>query len=206
LSGWQMPLWFWLDPARGELYSWRRELARTAEGMDPLLLTLIGRGWDGGRISWCPLFPNKPYRNCTASHIPEKLGVVAGHRFCLAVENYRGVHDYVSEKILEAMLAGAVPVYLGDENIARLVPEKAFVDVRNFRNHRELLGYLRSCPEAEWGEMYRAGQEFLKTEAARSFSTERFIEEMDGILVKILGLPPVPPTELEEIKKSAAGG
>jgi len=195
-SGWKLPAWFWFMPARGELYSWRRKLARTAEEMNPDLLDVIGPGWSGERISWCPLFSRRPYKCCKGGHSSKKLELVSHYRFCISVENYRGTHDYISEKIFDPLLAGAVPVYLGDENITRLVPEKAIVDVRNFRNQRELLRYITSCPQAEWEDMRQAGQEFLKTEAARSFSTERFIQQMNGILVKILGLPPVPELEL----------
>jgi hypothetical protein len=205
-GGWKLPLWSWLAPARGELYSWRRQFARVAEEVDPELLTVFGHGWSGEQISWFPGFSKRPYRCCKAAHIPEKLGVVAGYRFCISVENYRGTLDYISEKILEAMVAGAVPVYLGEENITSLIPAKAMVDVRHFRNHRDLLKYLSSCPQAEWEEMYRAGQEFLKTEAARSFSAERFVQQMNGILIKILGLPPVPDSELGIVEKSVVAG
>jgi hypothetical protein len=194
LSGWKVPAWAWFEPARGELYSWRRKLARTAEAMNPDLLDIFGPGWSGERVSWCPLFPRRPYQCCRGGPTIRKLDIVARYRFCISVENFRGTHDYISEKIFDPLVAGTVPVYLGDENIARLVPDKAIVDVRNFRNQRELLRYLAACPRAEWEERYRAGQEFLHSAAARSFSTERFIQQMNAILTKILGLPPVPET------------
>jgi hypothetical protein len=205
LSGWKMPGWFWFAPARGQLYSWRRKFARIAEETDPDLLDVFGPGWSGERISWCPLFSKKPYKCCKGGFTAKKLELVAGYRFCISVENFRGTHDYVSEKIFDPLLAGAVPVYLGDENITKLIPAKAIVDVRNFRNQRDLLNYLRSCSKTEWEEMYNAGQDFLKTDAARGFSTERFVQQMNGILIKVLGLPPVPESELGIIESSAVG-
>jgi hypothetical protein len=99
-------------------------------------------------------------------------------------------------------VAGAVPVYLGEENITETVPENAFVDVRKFPNQRELLKYLSSCPKHEWEKMFRAGQEFLKSESARSFSTERFIQNMNGIIQQILGMPSVQRIDTEKPQKS----
>jgi alpha(1,3/1,4) fucosyltransferase len=205
LSGWKMPPWFWFMPGRGELYSWRRKMARTAEETNPDLLDVFGPGWSGERISWCPLFSRRPYKCCKGGHTSKKLELVAGYRFCISVENYRGTYDYISEKIFDPLVAGTVPVYLGDEHITKLVPEKAIVDVRNFRNHRELLNYLRSCSKTEWEEIHQTGQNFLKTEAARSFSTERFVRQMNRILLKVLGLPPAPESELGIIESSAVG-
>jgi hypothetical protein len=191
LGGWKMPVWHWLQPARGELYSWRRKLARTAEQMDPAVLTLIGPGWQGERLSWCPFYPNRPYRSYTDVSVPldkPKAEAIAEHRFCISVENYRGRHGYISEKVFDAIAGGAVPVYLGDEDIGRIVPEEAFVDVRRFRSHRELLRYLVSCTENEWKTMRDAGRAFLETEQAKAFTPEAFVERMNYILVKILGL------------------
>ena len=190
LSGWKLPLSTLFQPARGELYSWRRQLARTAESIDPQLVAIFGPGWNGERISWNPFLSRRPYRCNEGTHTTEKLRLAAGYRFCISVENYQGTLGYVSEKLFDAFLAGAVPVYLGDENITQLVPPKAFVDVRNFRNHRELLLYLHSCPRDEWEEMHTAGQAFIKSEAARSFSTSTYVETMNAILLRVLGMTP----------------
>ncbi len=189
LSGWHMPWWSWFQPARGELYSWRRQLARTAESIDPQLLDVFGPGWHGERISWNPLFPRRPYRCNRGGATTEKLRLAGGYRFCISVENYRGTLGYVSEKLFDALLAGAVPVYLGEETITQLIPKRAIVDVRDFRDHRSLLRYLACCTKGEWEEMRAAGEDFLKTEAARSFSTDTFVEKMNSILVQVLGLP-----------------
>ena len=42
----------------------------------------------------------------------------------MAYENFRGRRGYISEKIFDALQAGSVPVYLGEERIAEFVPEK----------------------------------------------------------------------------------
>ena len=188
LGGWKTPLFSWVDPAHGELVSWRRNLARTAETLKKDYLDVIGRGWSGERISWCPLVPHKRFNNCVAPDVADKLKVISKYRFCIAVENYRGKRDYISEKIFDPMIAGSVPVYLGDENITNVVPGDAFVDVRHFKNQTDLLHYLKSCPESEWRQMIEAGRSFLKSETAKSFSTETYVDLMNRILLNVLDL------------------
>ena len=78
----------------------------------------------------------------------------------MAYENFRGRRGYISEKIFDALHAGSVPVYLGEERIAEFVPQQAFVDARNFRTRRELLAYLQSCSEPEWTRCARRDKTF----------------------------------------------
>ena len=104
----------------------------------------------------------------------------------MAYENFRGHRGYISEKIFDALQAGSVPVYLGEERIAEFVPREAFVDARNFGTRRELLAYLQSCPEPEWAETREAGQNFLRSQAFQSFTDEAFAERMTDVLKNIL--------------------
>jgi hypothetical protein len=187
-SGWKLPAWSWFQPARGELYSWRRKLARAADKLNSHSLNVVGPGWSGENISWCRWWPNRPYKCCIAKRTTELFNTLAGYRFSISAENYRGSYDWITERLVNALVAGTVPVYIGDENITKLVPSRAFVDVRHFKTHRELLLYLSNCPKHEWAEMYQAGQAFLKTEAARNFGKEAFIQTMNSVLLQVLGL------------------
>jgi len=187
LSGWHRPYWAWLVPARGELYSWRRKFARLAADIAPNALDIYGPGWDGGKVSWNPFFDRKRYTNCVANGFTnQKLDVIANYRFTISVENYRGNIDYISEKMFEPLLVGSVPVYLGEEKIADIIPKSAYVDVRDFSNQTALLNYLQHCPEEEWQRMYHAGQAFLFSKRAQEFSREEFVSKMIHILKTIL--------------------
>jgi len=152
----------------------------------PDFLDAFGAGWNGEQVSWCPLYPNRPYRCWRGNAEFSKDELSTEYRFVMAYENFRGWRGYISEKIFDALQAGSVPVYLGEERIAEFVPREAFVDPRNFRTHRELLEYLQSCPEAEWREMRQAGQEFLGSPAFRSFTDEAFAERMTEVLKRFL--------------------
>jgi hypothetical protein len=186
LSGWRCPLSLVRELSRGDLYGERRAIAREAERSMPAFLDVFGAGWNGEQISWCPLYPNRPYSCWRGNTKVSKEELSARYRFVMAYENFRGRRGYISEKIFDALQAGSVPVYLGEERIAEFVPREAFVDARNFRTLRELLAYLQSCPESEWKEMRQAGQDFLRSAAFRFFTDEAFAECMTEVLKKIL--------------------
>ena len=152
----------------------------------PGFLDVYGAGWNGEQISWCPLYPNRPYRCWRSKARVSKHELSAEYRFVMAYENFRGRRGYISEKIFDVFQAGSVPVYMGEERIAEFVPPEAFVDARNFRAPRELLAYLQSCPEPEWSEMRQAGQDFLRSAVFRSFTDEAFAERMTNVLKNVL--------------------
>jgi len=186
LAGWHMPLWSWACPARGELYSWRRSFAREAEKTSQQALDIIGYNWGCERVSWLAPYGRGPYKCRVSDGTDKKLQIISDYRFTISVENYRGRHDYISEKIFDPLVAGSVPVYLGDENITRVVPKNMIVDVRDFNSQRELLRYLAGCSKSEWQGYYDAGQAFLKSDVAREFSTDTFVHKMNGVLLKAI--------------------
>lgn len=81
--------------------------------------------------------------------LPEDSGggsvvrLVRRYQFYLALENSQHT-DYITEKLWNAILAGAVPVVLGPprQNYERFLPPEAFVHVDDFPTVRELAGYL----------------------------------------------------------------
>ncbi|XP_061638653.1 alpha-(1,3)-fucosyltransferase 4-like [Phyllopteryx taeniolatus] len=79
--------------------------------------------------------------------IPEGLGsvvrLVRRYHFYLALENSQHT-DYITEKLWNAVLAGAVPVVLGPtrKNYERFLPPEAFIHVDDFPSVEALAGYL----------------------------------------------------------------
>ncbi|XP_056139725.1 alpha-(1,3)-fucosyltransferase 4-like [Lampris incognitus] len=81
--------------------------------------------------------------------VPEDSGsgslvrLVRRYQFYLALENSQHT-DYITEKLWNAILAGAVPVVLGPtrENYERFLPPEAFIHVDDFPTVRALARYL----------------------------------------------------------------
>lgn len=183
-----------LRPVRGDLYGWRRRLARTAETLPAGTLDVYGRDWQGQQLSWCAMYPHRAYRCATEAPIhaeglggwTRKIALLGGYRFAIAAENYRGHRDYISEKIIDPLLAGTVPVYLGEDHITRVIPENAFVDARKYRSQAELLHFLRECPAQQWQAMQRAGQAWLASPQAAEFRGEAFADLAMNVLKELL--------------------
>ncbi len=194
LSGWGGSKDRLLNPARGDLYSWRRNFARAAEKVDRGILDIYGAGWRGQIITWLPVARPKPYRCAdddilvdreTVKEYSTKISLIGKYRFGVAVENYRGTKGYISEKLLDVIRAGSVPIYLGEESIGEVVPSGAFVDARKFKRHEMLLRYLVNCSEKEWQAMRMVGQSFLASKRANSFGVSAFVETAMKILRKL---------------------
>ena len=60
----------------------------------------------------------------------------------LAFEN-SNERDYVTEKVLHALEAGVLPVYLGAPNVAEYVPAGSLVQRRDFNSSAALADHLR---------------------------------------------------------------
>ncbi|XP_061918047.1 alpha-(1,3)-fucosyltransferase 4-like [Entelurus aequoreus] len=79
--------------------------------------------------------------------LPEGSGSVVAllrrYTFYLSLENSQHT-DYITEKLWNAVLAGAVPVVLGPgrKNYERFLPPEAFIHVDDFPTVGELAGYL----------------------------------------------------------------
>ena len=185
MNRWRVPLIYRFFPAWGELYSWRRAFARTADRWGERVLDIYGEGWNGEYISWLPRPPPKPFlgagegRRLDAEKTKiysEKIPLLGHYRFGIAVENYRGSEGYVSEKMIDVLRAGAVPVYLGDESIADAFPAGSFVDVRDYKNHTDLIQFLVNCPEDEWERMRAIGRAFLASPESQVRAVNTFVQ------------------------------
>lgn len=77
------------------------------------------------------------------SGVDQVVRLLGRYQFYLALENSRHT-DYVTEKLWNAVRAGAVPVVLGPSrrNYERFLPSEAFIHVDDFPSARDLARYL----------------------------------------------------------------
>lgn len=98
-----------------------------------------------------------------------KVELLSGYKFALCVENF-SASGYVTEKVFDSLVAGAIPVYDGAPNIEDFVPKNCFVDVGDFDSFRDLLYYLQTMTDKEAEMRIAAGRDFLNSSAATRFT------------------------------------
>lgn len=183
-----------------ELYTARRDYIRWAEKNVPGEFEYYGVGWEhsylnGGFIHkvlrrlkllpYLPVSPSPSYRGKVA----EKNPVLSQYKFSICFENGKEISGYVTEKILDSMFAGCVPVYWGAPNIATHIPSSCFIDYRDFLNEKDpfkaLTSHLKSMTEERWNQYQRDITEFLRSDKIRPYSAEPWAEMIVGHVVAL---------------------
>lgn len=123
--------------------------------------------------------------------VDSKYQALARYRFAVCYENLI-LPGWVTEKMIDCLLAGTVPIYWGAPDITDYVPEDCFIDRRRFETYDDLLAFLRSVSDREVRRYKENARDYLASELYRPFTKEAFaglflrsIEEDVGI--RLLG-------------------
>ncbi len=173
-----------------ELYSERVRAIRWFEKHHPDEFDLYGQRWDRfffkkgfTRLNlaleqayrMCPWLPR--YRNFPSARgpVPSKRDVMRRYKFSISYENasYPG---WLAEKMLDAMFAGSVPVYLGDPEVTQFVPKEAFIDKRNFPDYDSLYRYLKGMSQTEYEGYRQAMHKFVHGETIKLMGGDAFVD------------------------------
>ena len=137
---------------------------------------LFGRGWDA------PVRYTRSYdesiKKSYRGEIDDKIGKLREYKFCLIFENC--IFDgWVTEKIIDAMSAGCVPVYWGAPDIADYIPENCFIDFRKFKDFEDLSRFLKSMDEKTFDRYSENMKNFFASDMYYThFSPEKFTKDM----------------------------
>ena len=119
----------------GELYSLRAKAYSEIDALD-----LFGRGWDRApgavaaklvkelliasrdcnRSSWHCVRSSFLHPQNYIGHSPNKLATLSNYRYTLAIENSL---EFMSEKLVDGILAGSMPIYVGPPAESFGIPE-----------------------------------------------------------------------------------
>lgn len=154
-----------------EIYSERRKVARWFHRHARTRMDVFGK----------PPMDTPNYRGTCA----DKAETLAGYRYALCFENtFHPVwtRGYLTEKILDCMASGTIPIYYGCSNIEELVPVDCFVDYRRFSSLEELDQFLQSMTDEEYLGYAKRMQKFFKTyNAPVRHSTTRLYETIVSV-------------------------
>jgi hypothetical protein len=167
----------------GEIYSYRRKAIRFFEKTD-ISFDLYGPDWNkkyflsksGVRylimalqtlkgLTWLKdVFLNFiPYRSYRGV-IQDKYKTLSGYQFCICFENEKNSPGYFTEKIFDCFFTGTIPIYLGASNVERYIPQDCYIDMRKFKNFKELQTFILNISLAEKTKIQQKGLAFIESD------------------------------------------
>ena len=82
------------------------------------------------------------YKNNVGGSIKNKTLFLSSYKFSIAMENSEG-QGYVSEKILDSLLAGTIPIYYGGYMIDEFINPKAYILIKNENDMIKKIDYIK---------------------------------------------------------------
>jgi len=157
-----------------ELYSQRVEVIRFFEKLKKTEQTedfeFYGSGWG-----------KKNYVNYRGS-VPDKTEILKQYRFCYCFENTKNVTGYISEKILDCLSAGCVPIYWGATNIDRYIPSNCYIRREDFETEQDIYDFTKNMPEDIYQQYLSNIKGYLSSDSVLLFSHENFLNSVLGVL------------------------
>jgi alpha(1,3/1,4) fucosyltransferase len=150
-----------------ELYSKRLKVIRYFEKTKGSDFDFYGPGWEG-----------LGFRNYKGKIDGDKTFVLKNYRFSICYENITNIKGYITEKIFGCFLAGVVPIYLGASNITDYIPANCFIAREKIPAFKKLVSYLKNMKEAEYNRYLENIRRYLKSEQAKQFTKEAFVDSV----------------------------
>jgi len=82
------------------------------------------------------------FLNNVGGPVKDKIEFLSSYKFSIAMENSEG-DGYASEKIIDSLLSGTIPIYYGDYTIDEYINPKSFILIKNERNIKEKIKYIK---------------------------------------------------------------
>lgn len=155
-----------------ELYSERERVITFFENNYPDDFDFYGTGWDKNK--------HPGYQG----RVDKKVETFHKYKFAICFENMKNISDYVTEKILDCLTSGIVPVYAGAKNITDYVPEECFIDYQQFKNMQELADFLFAVDEERYNKYLEAAKEYIQSDKLRIFEGEEYARCIYDVLKK----------------------
>ncbi len=130
--------------------------------------------------------------NNIGGRVEDKLAMVAESKFTIAFEN-ESHPGYSTEKIIQPLIHGSIPIYWGDTSIFEDINPDCFINVHNYNSFEEVIEEVKRIDKDDdlWRKMVTAPiflnnklPDRLSDEALKSFFEEIFINKKTFITSK----------------------
>ena len=148
-------------------------------------LDIFGVGWHEWENH--PLEWQRDLKELVKNHYKgicdDKRKTVNQYRFSICFENMQ-LPGYVTEKMIDSLVAGSLPIYLGSPDIETIVPKEIFVDIRNFDDFEKLENYLLEIDENSANKMLDAARAYLESNLGKMHTYEGFSDAITGLILE----------------------
>jgi hypothetical protein len=170
-----------ISRGKGELYSERKKIINYFLKRKDHLFDLYGPNWNLNLFQ-IKNFVIKFYRlkkiRFWQGVTSKKLEAMSKYTFSFCYENIKNFNGYISEKIIDSMRAGCIPIYKGPKNIKDYIPENSFIDASKFYSIDKLILYLENITTSRIRKYQYNILKFLTTEAPKHFSLRNFSKKI----------------------------
>ena len=80
--------------------------------------------------------------NNVGGKVKNKIKFLSFYKFSIAMENSEG-EGYISEKILDSLIAGTIPIYYGGYMIDEFINPKSLILIKNENDMRKKIEYIK---------------------------------------------------------------
>jgi hypothetical protein len=141
---------------------------------------LYGFGWNPPFFRWLfmQLKGSKSFLGRISSYrgvVTSKSEVYSNYKFSICFENMKGQDGLVTEKIIDVIRGGSVPIYLGAPDISRYISPNAYIDMRNFNSYSDLYSFLSQMSESSYQKFIDAGIEMFNSGKMDKFLSPHFV-------------------------------
>jgi hypothetical protein len=128
--------------------------------------------------------------NCNINPIPDnripdtftgKINILKDYKFALALENCN-FDGYITEKIIDVIRAGAIPIYRGTDKISNDFNTECFINYNDFESGNNLINLISSIDN----DSDLLNQYLINIKHCRKFSDEYFQEQFINYFLKIM--------------------
>jgi len=151
----------------------KKSLLEFREEYDKEFCKQLSNQYDSYGRGWC--------EDCFKGKAPDKFKTIAEYKFNFCPENSR-FNGYVTEKIIDAMTCGNIPIYLGAPDIKEYIPENCFIDASDFKSKSNLITFIKYFDSLEYNAYRKAIKEFINTDKSKYFSSVTFAKTLIKII------------------------
>ena len=81
------------------------------------------------------------YKNNVGGKVKNKIEFLSSYKFSIAMENTNG-DGYVSEKIIDSLLSGTIPIYYGNYNVDEYINPKSYILIKGEEDMKKKIDYI----------------------------------------------------------------